>query len=197
MTTYTLSKAPASFAMHVIDNDDMFTAQNGAIWVQARTGNRWMLNATWRVYGTAMQAFSAEIDQLMGKRHRLLVPMSKLKYTRRGVGGGTPLVNGAHSAGATTLSLKSLPNTVTGILQPNDYIQVGNQLVRATSILTSSGTTGSCSIRPELHKNYSDGASVNYATPGGVFILMVDPDVGYNVDLMAEIQAQFVEDVLA
>jgi hypothetical protein len=196
VTTYTLSKAPQAFSLRVIDNDAVYTSITGAIQTEGRTGNRFALSMMWSVYGTALQALSAEIDQLMGKRHRLLVPVSKLGYVRRGVGGGTPLVNGAHNAGATSVSFKSLPDTVTGILQPNDYIQIGNQLVRATSILTSSGTTGSCSIRPELHKNMADGASVNYSTPGGIFFLVDDPEVGFDIDRAAQVSAQFIQDTL-
>lgn len=202
MSTYTLAYAPASGGapMRRISNDQTFEGITGAVQVSGRTGNRWGMSLTWVRTRADYMAISGFFAKVGGKRNRVLVPMSKRGYTRQGVGGGTPLVSGAHTAGATTLNLKGLPANTTGILQPGDYIQVGNQLCEVGTILSSTGspnTYGSITIWPELHKNYADGATVNYSTPGGVFIVMSEGDYGMDHAGIGTFSADFVMDILA
>lgn len=202
MTTYTLAIAPMSGGAELgkIMNQQVYQAITGAIQVSTRTGNRWSLSLRWLRDRATFSAVLAALDQLNGMQHRLKVPMSKCGYIRQGVGGGTPLVKGAHTAGQTTLTLKGLPSNTTGILQPGDYLTVGNQLCRVATILSSTGspqTAGSVTIWPELHKNYSDGATVDYATPFGVFIMMNMGPSNADHAGIGSVSADFMQDVLA
>lgn len=205
MTTYTLAYAPQSFALSKVVNDESFVGMSGALQSSSRTGNRFSLSMTFIRIRSDYMTLTAMIDQLHGTRHRLSVPMSKLGYSRSGVGGGTPLVNGSHSAGATSLSIKGLPSNTTGILQPGDFLQVGNQLCRAVTILSTPGTgtspitptIASVTIFPELHSNYSDGATVNYTTPAGVFYWMSDSGLSLDHAGVGQISIELMQDVLA
>lgn len=198
MTTYTLATAPQSYQLSRIINDDQFVTLGGAVQAVGRTGNRFALSLSWVRGRSDFRTLVALIDQLHGMRHRLSVPMSKLGYIRAGVGGGTPLVNGAHSAGAVTLSVKGMTISTTGVLQPGDFVQVGNQLCRAVTILSSDGSgNGSCTIFPELHKGYSDGASIDYDTPEGAFIWQADSGIETDHAGIGRLTAEFVQDVLA
>ena len=201
MTTYTLAYAPASFSLSKVMNDEMFVGLNGAMQASSRTGNRFALSMSFIRGRADYMTLTAMIDQLHGTRHRLSVPMSKLGYSRVGVGGGTPLINGNHSAGATSISLKGLPSSTTGILQPGDFLQIGNQLCRAVTILTSGGgsplTTGSLTIFPELHADQANGSAVNYSTPAGVFYRVSDSGLSLDHAGIGQISVELMQDVLA
>jgi hypothetical protein len=96
--------------------------------------------------------------------------MSLLGYVRQGAGGGTPLLVGAHVAGATQLSIDGASNHATW-LRGSDFITIGNELKMVTGDVTTSGGAGTIGIWPELHQNYADNAAVNISTPYGVFFL--------------------------
>lgn len=199
MTTYTLAIAPKDYQLTPVTNDETFEALSGAIQATSRTGNRFQLSMSWVRDRANYMALAAAMFQLDGKTHRLLVPMAKLGYSRRGVGGGTPLLHGAHTAGTNAITLRGLPGATTGVLQPGDFIQIVNQLSMVTSLLSSSGspnTRGACTIWPELHKNYSDGAAINYATPGGLFILMTQGGYGMDHGGIGSYAVDMIQDVL-
>lgn len=188
--------------MRVANNDARYQISNGALQTAARTGNRWMLSMNWRLPDSEYRTLRGEIAQLQGVRHRASVPMSILGYQRGGVGGGTPLVNGAHTAGATSLSVKGMPNSTTGVLVPGDFLQVGNQLTQVVSTLTSNGSgVGSCNIWPELHQNYANDTAIVYTTAcAGLFIMVSDLEVGsssFAGSWFGEMTAEFMQDVLA
>lgn len=205
MTTYTLAYAPQWRNMSRVINDEQFVGMSGALQSSSRTGNRFALSMRFVRSRTAYKAIMAQIALLHGTRHRLSVPMSKLGETRAGVGGGTPLVNGSHSAGATSVSIKGLPSNTTGILQAGDYLQIGNQLCVATSILSTPGTStspitptiASVTIFPELHSNYSDGATVDYDTPEGVFYWVSDTGESMDHAGIGEVTIELMQDVTA
>ena len=104
MSTITLTIAPHTdqASLEKIFNEVTFTTDNGAMQAQAKTGNRWALHMGWIRGRSDYMTLCGQIDALLGKINRLQVPMSKIGITKVGVGGGTPLVQGAHSAGATT-----------------------------------------------------------------------------------------------
>lgn len=188
--------------MRVQSNDSMFVSPSGAFQTLGRTGNKWMLTCTWRLPGPEYLALRGQIGQLQGVRNRLAIPMSMLGRVVGGVGGGTPQVNGAHTAGAVTLSVKGMNNGITGVLLAGDCLQVGNQLVEVVSVLTSNGSgIGSCSIWPELHQNYADGTAIVYTTSAaGTFIMTSEYEIGsesFGGDWFGEMTSEFTEDVTA
>jgi hypothetical protein len=208
MTTYTLTYAAASNPAPIFQkviNDEQSVSLAGAYQSAGRTGNRYQLTLSFVRSRADYMTLMALLDQLHGGRHRLSVPMSKTGYSRQGVGGGTPLVSGAHAAGATTLWVKGLPSTTTGILQPGDWIQIGNQLSRVVTILSTPGTTtspitptiASCTIFPELHKAYSDGDTINYSTPSGLFIWRGDSGQAMDHSGIGTVSVDLEQDVLA
>jgi len=205
MTTYTLAYAPISYNLSKLINDEAFTSIAGGLQTQGRVGNRFRLSMEFLRSRADYMTLMAQVNQLHGMRHRLSVPMSKLGYSRVGAGGGTPLLNGAHSAGATQLSIKGLPTTTTGILQPGDFLQIGNQLCMVVTILSTpdtsvspqTSTVSSCTIFPELHKNYSDGQSINYTTPAGLFIWTGDSGQSMDHKGIGTLSLDLTQDVLA
>lgn len=205
MTSYTLTIAPRSYEFSKVFNDIAFTSLAGGVQTTGRTGNRLSLSLVWARNRTDSMALEGYLASLHGQRNRAVIPLAKLGYVRGGVGGGTPLVSGAHAAGATTLMLKGLPSNTANILKPGDWLTVGNQLCQLSTALSTPGTTtspntptiASCTIFPELHKAYADGTSVNYSTPSGTFICTGEGSGGINLDGLGTYSADFLMDVLA
>jgi hypothetical protein len=202
MTNYTMTISPERFSMRVLGNDDKFQAQSGVFQSTGRSGNRWMLSCTWRRPGAEYLALRGEVGRLQGVRNRAVIPMSLLGRVRGGVGGGTPQVNGAHTAGAVTLAVKGMPISTTGVLLAGDCLQVGNQLVEVVTQLNSDGSgNGSCNVWPELHLSYANSTAIVYTTSAsGVFIMVSDYEIGsesFGGDWFGEMAVDFMEDVLA
>jgi len=205
MTLYTLTTSPEAFSMRVQSNDQRNISQAGVLQSANRTGNRWMLNMRWRLPGAEYRTLRGEIGKLQGTRHRLYVPFAtKMGYLRGSTVslGGALTMNGAHTAGTTTIAFKSLPADTANIIIPGDLMQIGDfgQLTQCVTALTSVGTTGSCTIWPELHKNRSDGDGIGVLDPGGVFILMSDFEIGseaFGQDWFGEMSVEMMQDVTA
>lgn len=179
MSTETLTVAPSSFEIEQILNDEQFRDAAGGVWVTGRTGNRWRLalmfaNRT----GNTRRALWAHIGQLRGTRNRLRVPVSLIAYTAGGAGGGTPLLVGAHTAGAVTLSIDGAPTSQVDWLKGGDFITIGNELKMVTGDVDTSGGAATIPIWPELHQNRADNAPVDIATPHGDFFLVESQGIG-------------------
>lgn len=173
MTTYVLPTTPLQADWEQILNDIESPAITGALQVSGRTGNRWRVVLTYmNLTGAKREAMWGHLLKLKGRRNRSQVDMSTIKYVRGGAGGGTPLLVGAHSAGATSLSIDGASNSITNWLKAADYITIGNQLVQVDAAVNTNGSgQATLSIWPELHKNYADNTPVNISTPFGVFFL--------------------------
>lgn len=171
MTTFTLPLGPSAWTPGKILNDEMFVSITGAVQVSARTGNRHLLTLTYdNLVSTRRKTMQEWERSLQGRVHRGSVAMSKLGWVRTGNGGGTPLLNGAHSAGARTLTVDGASAGITNWLTGSDYITVGNELKEVTAACNSDGSGNvTISIWPELHKAYADNTAVNISTPFGVF----------------------------
>ena len=90
--------------------------------------------------------------------------------TNRGAFGGTPLVNGAHSAQSKTLAIDGCTASITGWAKAGDWIQVGNLLLM---VLQDANTNGSgqvtLDIAPRLAAAISDNAPVTTSNAKGLF----------------------------
>lgn len=103
-----------------------------------------------------------------------------------GAGGGTPLVDGATSAGGYELPFKGAPNSITGWLLKGTYIQVGtgatSRLHKLVEDANSNGSgKGTLQLVPALRADLADGAAIVISSAKGVFTL-VDNAVAWSVD---------------
>lgn len=91
---------------------------------------------------------------------------------------GTPVVNGAVAAGATSLSLRGLPASATGYLLADDYLQLGSgattRLYKVIDASVNSDGSGDATfdIWPFIREGYADGAAVTLTNCVGTFRLM-------------------------
>lgn len=203
MTTYVLATVPSSAEFEQILNDQAFVSLTGAVQVAARTGNRWRLTLNFRnLTGATRRALWGELAQLRGMQHRLQFDLSSANgYASGGARGGTPLLNGAHGSGATSIAVDGMPNS-TNVLDAGDFLQIGNELKMVTADVTTNGSgEASIGIWPELHANYADNAPIDYDSPGGVFILeqgAVLPAEQFRAnDWLSSVTISLIEDVLA
>jgi hypothetical protein len=202
MTIYTLVVAPNTCAYQQVFNDRTFITQNGAMQAQLQTGNRWNFVLGYsNVQGTRRYALENAIFSLQGRIHRLRVLPGTLGYVRRGALGGSPLLQGAHAAGATTLSIDGVTN-VTGWLKAGDWLSIGNELKRVVADVNTSGGVGTIRIWPELHQAYADNQAINFATPSGVFYqadpVALNSSPYYAGDILYDsVVLNLIEDVLA
>lgn len=174
MSTETLDSTlkPSAFEFVQVFNDEEFRDAAGGVWGQGRTGNRWQLMLTYtNRSGAARRLLWAHIGELRGKQNRLRVPLSRLSYSRTGSGGGTPLIVGAHTAGATSLSIDGASGS-TDWLVGGDFITIGNELKMVTGDVDLTAGAGTIKIWPELHGDHADNTPVDVATPHGDFFLL-------------------------
>ena len=182
MTTYTISTDSYihSFRLVRIDIDDVFEAVTSALQVAGKTGNHWELTLNWENVDANMHRVARSwASRLGGRRHRLKVEFqSALEYERAGIGTGTPQLVGAHSAGATQLSVDGMSGSITGWLLAGDLISIGNELKEVRADVNVSAGAGTIEIWPELHKNYSDNQGIEITNPVGVFYKKDDSGFG-------------------
>ena len=106
-----------------------------------------------------------------------------------GVATGTPLVNGAQTAGSTDLAIKGWTPSITGILKAGDWLQVGTgSTMRLHKVCfdVNSDSSGHCTaiVWPTLRSAYADGTTIVTTNASGVFYLK--QDLTYTINLMRE-----------
>jgi hypothetical protein len=108
--------------------------------------------------------------------------------TPRGTPSGTPLVNGAHSARASSLSIKGWTASAANVLKTGDMIQLGSgSTARLHKVLSDVSANGSgiatVDIMPALRTSYSDGAAIVTSSAVGLFRLT--KEVGWSTDAVS------------
>jgi hypothetical protein len=103
----------------------------------------------------------------------------------RGVGTGTPLVNGGSQTGDGLLTDGWTANT-TGILKAGDWIQLGSgSATRLYKVLddvnSDSGGNASLTIWPNLRSSPADNAQITVLAPKGQWRLSSN-DIQYSID---------------
>lgn len=172
MTTEALTVAPSKFEVEQIFNDEDFRDAIGGVWVTGRNGNRWRVVLSFgKRTGASRRALWAHIAEARGRQNRIRVPMSLLSYIRAGSGGGSPLLVGAHAAGATSLSIDGGSGT-TDWLKGGDWIAVENELKLVTGDVDLTAGAGTIKIWPELHQARANNFAVDVSTPHGDFFLV-------------------------
>lgn len=110
---------------------------------------------------------------LRGKEGSFLLPAPNA--APRGVGGGTPLVDGAGQTGLT-LAIKGGPLSTTNWLKVGDWIQLGSgSSTRLHKVLVAASTDGAgkatLDIWPRLRSSPADSAAVTITSCKGLFQL--------------------------
>jgi hypothetical protein len=127
-------------------------------------GDRWLLNAKWPPMNRAtFEPFAAAFGQLFGRYGTFLFGDFDGRNPR-GVGTGTPEVNGANQVG-NNLITNGWTDSVTGILKAGDYIQLGTgETQRLHKVLQDASSDGSGNatllIWPRLRYSPASGASI-------------------------------------
>lgn len=86
--------------------------------------------------------------------------------------GQNPAVNGAHLPTATVLNIKNLPASVTALMLPGDYVQIGYRLhVLVGTLSTDSNGNGSVEIWPSIRDSLADGIGVYIIATTGLWRL--------------------------
>lgn len=111
---------------------------------------------------------------LRGKEGSFLLPAPNPSV--RGVGGGTPVVNGGSQTGLV-LAVSGAPLSTTGWLKAGDWIQLGSgSTARLHKVLVDANTDGSgnatLDIWPRLRSSPANGATVTIANCVGLFGLV-------------------------
>lgn len=156
---------PASTGYESIPNVWSFNNdETGTTTGYERPGHRWRQQVTLPdLAGDERIDMQVFLLQLRGETNRVLLP--DFAHRRRGVGGGTPAVNGGSQTGRT-LAISGCPVSITW-LRKGDYVQLANnELLRLTADAVTNGA-GQVTIafEPRLRISPAHGSAVEINTP--------------------------------
>lgn len=199
MTIFTFPNiTPATNTFELLANTRTYQSPlTNAVQTASRKGSLWKASLSFKnLNGDDRQEMQAFLVRLNGQQHRFT--LHDHSFTRRGVGGGTLLVNGSGQSGITLLCNGASVNK-TNYLRAGDYISFNNELHMVVAD-TSSNSSGNVTltIAPPIRKVPSSGQIVDYATPvSGVFMLAGPASWSTKVGVFSDFNIEAVEDVLA
>jgi hypothetical protein len=128
-------------------------------------------------YGDFLEADSALLEatlvQLMGRAGRVYL-WNFARPVPRGIGTGTPLVNGAGQSG-NSLNIDGASNSITGWLKAGDYFGVNGELKMMTADANTNGSgQATLSFSPMLRSSPADNAPITLNKPTATFALADD-----------------------
>ncbi len=199
MTTYAFpSITPNRSSWELVTNTRRFTSPlTNATQTVARKGTLWRVDLSFTNLDGADRAdLQAFLTKLNGQEHRFT--LHDHAYTRRGTGGGSPVIDGASQTGSS-INIKAASVSVSHWLLPGDYLSFNNQLFMATADCDTDGTGDvSVPLSPPIRSAPADGAAVDIVAPvSGVFMLATDPSWSNRPGAFSSFQMTCVEDVLA
>ncbi len=199
MTTYAFPTiTPNSSSFELVSNTRIFQSPlTNAIQTTTRKGSLWRISMQFNnLSGSDRATMQAFLSKLNGAEHRFTV--HDHSFTRRGAGGGTPLVNGASQTG-TSLVLDGASSSVNNWLMTGDYISFNNELHMVTADTNSDGSGNvTLPIAPPIRKSPADDLAVDIAAPiDGVFILTSSASWDTRPGLFSNFTVEGIEDVLA
>ena len=199
MTTYSFPNiTPASSTWELVTNTKTFRSPlTNAVQTANRKGSLWKVSLPFNNLHTGDRAdLQAFLTKLNGQEHRF--NLHDHAYTRRGTGGGTPLVNGGSQTGASIV-LDGATASVTNWLRAGDYLSFNNQLFMATSDVNSDGSGNvTVPIAPPIRTSPSDNTAVDIVAPiSGVFMLASTPSWNNRPGIFSTFKVDAIEDVLA
>lgn len=157
---------------------DFASPLTGGVQTVGMPGARWFCTLTWAgltlAHAAALQALQV---RLRGRANRLVLP-NLSRASIRGVGGGTPLVNGAGQTGAT-INVDGLPVSTTGVYLAGDFLGIGGELKMVAADVNSNGSgQAAVTFEPPLRAAPADNSAIVTYQPTAKFIL-VSPDVSW------------------
>ena len=164
---------PNTLEWRLIPNTASFTSSlTGATQTVRQKGERWGFRAEWFLGATNASLLKGLVAELNGGRNRLLAP--DWGYVMRGVGGGSPTVDGAGQTGHTLNINTPGQTSVTNYLRIGDYLAFNNELKMVTSDVNTDGSdNASVPITPAIYTSPADLAAVDIVAPvEGVFLLV-------------------------
>ena len=143
---------------------------NGAIQDAPLPGDIWVDTLTFtNKFDAEARILYAFLASLRGTAGRFY--MSPHGYKMAGVGGGTPLVNGANQIGSTLVT-DGWPVSTNGVLAVGDYFQIGVELKLVTaSVNSDSGGNATIQFTPPIRTSPADNASVITVKPSCIMKL--------------------------
>lgn len=153
--------------------------------IQAHQGQRWEADIELPPISDqdVAEAWLAFLLSLNGREGTFLMG-DPAQLTYRGIGGGSPLVNGAGQTGRT-LAIDGCPLSTTGWLKAGDVIQLGTgSTSRLHKVLAQANTNGAgqvtLDIWPRLRYSPADNAPVTISGCVGLWRLASN-DTGWDV----------------
>lgn len=125
-----------------------------------------------------------------------LGPPSGLGSTPRGIGTGTPLINGANQTGASIIT-DGWTNSQTGILKAWDWMQIDSRLYAVLADANSGASTGPATfdIWPALRKSPANNAAITVTNPTGTWRMMGRPTIAIDEKPYVTVSFTAIEDV--
>lgn len=198
----TLPSGPSSRSITIVPKDAVAVTASTFTYspqVQAWSGQMWTMRFTLPPgKRNTMAKWVAALTSLRGPAGSFLAG-DFAHPSPRGVGTGTPLVNGGGQLG-TTLNTDGWTPSTTGILKAGDYIQLGSgSTSRLYMNLTDVNSNGSgqaaLELWPSLRTSPADNAAIVINNPRSKFMLTTN--VAWNIDeaKVFGIDFQAVEDL--
>jgi hypothetical protein len=174
----------------------------GAVQSIERAGDRWSVNLAWsalsRVRSDRLSAFLISVGH--GNRFWL---HDHSRPTPRGAFSGTPLVNGAHASGVTSVALDGATVSITSWAEAGDKVQFVNptstdtQLVMVTERCDSDGSGNvTLKVAPALRFALEDNAYAIVTNAGSTIQAEDNTDIldeeGNTIDTGTVAQAKFL-----
>lgn len=162
---------PREFELRLVSNTQIFTNPLiGSIRTRAVPGYRWRGRLTW---GDLYPPDSAKVESflttLRGQENRLML-WNIMRPDIYGLGGGSPLVNGANQTG-DLIVIDGAAHSITNWVLPGDMIGFDDILVM---VKTAANTDGSGNVtvhfEPPMWKSPADNAPVALSMPKGRFV---------------------------
>jgi hypothetical protein len=162
---------PSSFTFGLRSNAMVFESPlSGATQTVSMPGARWTATLTWANLTIANAALlQALLLQLRGRANRLVM-WNLARQFPRGVGGGTPLVNGAGQTGAV-MAIDGLPVSTSNIYLPGDFLGIGGELKMVAAPVSSNGVgQATVNFEPPQRTAPADNSAVVTIQPTAKFI---------------------------
>ena len=131
--------------------------------------------ATWNYpSGATLRVLRDRLAALAGQRNQLRMPLQTFtNYAKNGSGASSPVVNGVHALGATTLNVDNATQSTSGLWTAGDLISIGDQLHMLGSNYDSDANgEDAVLIWPPIHKALSGAEAIEQDNPQGVFFLV-------------------------
>jgi hypothetical protein len=140
--------------------------------------------------------FSAFVTAMKGTHGTFTMgPPSGLGNTPRGIGTGTPLVNGANQTGASIIT-DGWTAGQTGILKAWDWMQIESRLYAVLADANSDGSgNATFDIWPPLRKSPANNATITVTNPTGTWRMMSRPTIPIDETPYVRVPFTAIEDV--